>query len=111
MDSGLGYRQGVANRLAARTEDGQSNAALAAELRDVLGERVRENDLERALYSRDGSIDGSAPAFVCLPRSTSEVARIVQACREIVLVLVARQVLERQHRDRGCETFSGVPWP
>ena len=69
-------------RVVASETDDAADAALLADLRGVLGDRARDNDFERGLYSRDGSIEGSSPAIVCLPDSAQEVAEIVRICRQ-----------------------------
>ena len=58
--------------------DTAADAALLGDLRGVVGDRARDNDFERGLYSRDGSIEGSLPAIVCLPETAAEVAEIVR---------------------------------
>ncbi len=62
--------------------DTATDTALFADLRRLLGQRARSNDFERGLYSRDGSIEGSSPAIVCLPCTADQVAQIVRICRQ-----------------------------
>lgn len=80
----VGYGRGVASG------DDTADAALLADLHGVLGDRARDNDFERGLYSRDGSIEGSPPAIVCLPESAAEVAQIVRVCRRHSRPFLAR---------------------
>ncbi len=81
----FGYGHAVAP-----ADDEAADAALLADLRGVLGDRARDNDFERGLYRRDGSIEGSPPAIVCLPDSAAEVAEIVRICRHHERAFLAR---------------------
>ena len=78
------------NAASGSAADAGADAALAADLREVIGDRVRDNAFELGLYSRDGSIEGVPPAIVCMPRSTAEVAQIVRICRRHRRAFVAR---------------------
>ena len=81
----VGYGRVVALETAAAPD-----AALLADLRGVVGDRARDNDFERGLYSRDGSIEGSPPAIVCLPETAAEIAEIVRVCRRHSRPFLAR---------------------
>ena len=67
-------------------------AALVGDLQTALGNhKVRLDDLERALYSKDASLySGDNPTAVCLPQTTNELAAAVRICAEHNWPFVAR---------------------
>jgi FAD/FMN-containing dehydrogenase/Fe-S oxidoreductase len=72
------------------TSNRPGGAALAAELRAVVGGEVRFDDGTRAMYSTDASNYRQVPIGVVLPRDADDVVRALAVCRRFGVPVLSR---------------------
>ena len=63
---------------------------LRDDLRRQLGDRVRSEALELALYARDAGLSGGHASAICFPRDANDIAAAVRLCRRHGVPFVAR---------------------